>query len=52
VPYKLQLVQALKTDDKQRHRRFSFDMQEKLEEHLVFNDETMFHTMVKPTITI
>jgi len=48
TPYKLQLVQALKTDDKQKHKQFCVDMQEELEdefeERLVFSDEATFHT--------
>ena len=46
-PYKLQLVEAITADDKQKRKQFCVDMQEKLEEdefneRLVFSDE--FHT--------
>ena len=48
-PYKLQLVQAITADDKQKRKQFCVDMQEKLEEdefneRLVFSDEATFHT--------
>ena len=48
-PYKLQLVQALKADDKRKRKQFRVDMNEKLEEdefneRLVFSDEAKFHT--------
>ena len=47
--YKLQLVQAITADDKQKHKQFYVDMQEKPEEdefneRLVFSDEAIFHT--------
>ena len=48
-PCKLQLVQAITADDKQKHKQFCVDMQEKLEEGefnklLVFSNEATFHT--------
>ena len=48
-PYKLQLVQAITADYKQKRKQFCVDMQEKLEddevnERLVFSDEATFHT--------
>ena len=48
-PYKLQLVQAITADDKQKRKQFCVDMQEKLEEdefneRLVFSDEATFPT--------
>ena len=48
-PYKLQLVQAITAEDKQKRKQFCVDMQEKLEEEdeftkrLVFSDEATFH---------
>ena len=47
-PYKLQLIQAITADDKQKHKQFCVDMQEKLEENefnkcLVFSDKATFH---------
>ena len=46
--YKLQLVQAITADGKQRRKQFCVDMQEKLEEvefneRLVFSGEATFH---------
>lgn len=46
---KLQLVLVIATDYKRKHKQFSVDMQEKLEEakfneRLVFSDEGIFHT--------
>ena len=45
--HKLQLVQAITADDKQKRKQFCVDMQEKLEEdefneRLVFSDEATF----------
>ena len=47
-PYKLQVAQAITAADKQKHKQFCVDMQEKLEEdefngRLVFSDEATFH---------
>ena len=46
-PYKLQLVQAITANDKQKLKQFCVDMQEKLEDEfnecLVFSDEATFH---------
>lgn len=52
TPYKLQLVQALNTDDRERRKQFCVAMQEKLEDEefekrLVFSDEATFHTSGK-----
>ena len=49
TPYKLELVQALKTDDREKCKQFCVAMQEKLEDEelkkcLVFSDEATFHT--------
>ena len=48
-PYRLQLVQALKEDDKRKRKEFCVAMLEKLEEDefdecLIFSDEATFHT--------
>ena len=48
-PYKLQLIQAITADDKQKRKQFCVDMQEKFEkdkfnERLMFSDETTFYT--------
>ena len=49
--YKLQLVQAITADDRQKCKQFCVDMQEKLEEefnkHVMFSEEATFHTNVK-----
>ncbi|PNF32477.1 hypothetical protein B7P43_G03884 [Cryptotermes secundus] len=47
-PYKLQLLQALKPEDKAARTHFAEDIQEKMEddgflERLVFSDEATFH---------
>ena len=47
-PYKLQLVQAITADGKQKRKQFCIDMQEILKEEefykrLVFSDEATFH---------
>jgi hypothetical protein len=46
-PYKLQLLQALRIQDKVARTHFAKDIQEKMEddgfvEHLVFGDEAIF----------
>ena len=51
-PCKLQFVQALKADDKQKRMQFCIDMQQELEEEqfdekLLFSDEATFHTSGK-----
>ena len=47
----MQLDQAITADYKQKRKQFCVDMQKKLEEefyeHLVFNDETIFHMICK-----
>ena len=49
TPDKLRLVQAFKTDDREKRKQFCVAMQEKLEDEefqklLVFSDEATFHT--------
>ena len=51
-PYKLQLVQAITTEDKRKRKQYCVDMQEKFYvdefmKRLVFNDEATFHANSK-----
>jgi len=51
-PYKLQIVQELKANDKQKRMQFCIDMQQEPEEDqfdekLVFSDEATFYTSGK-----